>query len=600
MLSGFLFLTLIILLVGIVSVYMLNRVNGIADFHKLINQLQVHTLNLIKADNDFFDFESTNEKYFETHQSRFLDTRDSLVQIIKNEMEKVRNQMEENNYPFVEHVMRIDSIFSVYNYKFRELENLVFVRGYKDYGLEGEMRMHAHALEIPLYRTTVLFLRRNEKDFFLRHDTAYWQKFKEVSDMFMSVLKSKTPVNAELVSHLNAYTTTFRQRVELEKKIGLGSLAGVRNDLNNLTFAFGRHYFTLNELSGSLYVSIKQKASLFYVLTFTGAILFSILSGLWISKQLSAPIASLSKMANSVAADLSEPGALRPGNAADEIKVLASAYVSLIDQRNRQLRVIEEKSFLLKSHNDELDKLNTELDNFLYSTAHDLRSPLASLSGLIRLMKLENTQDNFNTYLEMMQRSIERQEDFISQIVSYSKNKKLDIHPESLDLKEMIENIFQDNEFVTGGAQIQKFVGYKNDAPFYSDRNRIQVIFNNLISNGIRYADFSKEEQIIEMKIWISEAEAVIEYSDNGVGIAAHHLEKIFDMFYRANVQSKGSGLGLFILREAVHKLQGQVSVESEEKVGTTFTIKLKNLVKPAKERAAIIDSRGQEVIELT
>jgi signal transduction histidine kinase len=505
-------------------------------------------------------------------------------------------------YPLIDQLKKIDSIFNNYNVKFKELEELVFIRGFKDYGMEGEMRLHAHALEVRPYSLEVLLLRRHEKDFLLRHDTTYCQKFTDASNKFMSILNANQGTNPQFIAHLKAYSNIFRKRVELEKKIGLGSASGLRNDLNQLTFSFGRQFSALNEISDTLYAALQKRASLFYILMIFGAILFSLLSGIWISKQLSEPIARLSKMADAVASDSAETGGLTLSNAAYEIEVLTNAYVSLINQRNKQLREIKEQSVLLKSHYDEVDKLNNELDNFLYSTAHDLRSPLASLSGLVRLMKIENKQDDFIAYLDMMKRSIERQEDFISQIVSYSKNKKLEVHPELIDLKELAENIFQDNEFIAEGAHIQKYVYYKNDSPFFSDRNRVQIIFNNLISNGIRYADSSKAEQFIQLKIHTSETEAQIEYTDNGVGIASVHLDKIFNMFYRANLQSKGSGLGLFILKEALIKLDGRVTVESQEKKGTTFVITLKNLIKPEAIKESLVNSESQQkqLIELT
>jgi len=600
MLSGFLFLTAIILAVGIVSVDTFGRINRIADLQRLINQLQVHTLNLIKTDNDFFDFESTNEKYFQTRTSRFLNTRDSLQSIVQNEMTMTLSHVEEEGYPLIDQLNKIDSIFNNYNVKFKELEELVFIRGFKDYGLEGEMRLHAHALEVRPYSLEVLLLRRHEKDFLLRHDTFYCQKFMEASNKFMSILNATRSTNPQFKAHLKAYSNIFRKRVDLEKKIGLGSTSGLRNVLNQLTFSFGRQFSALNEISDTLYASLQKRASLFYILMIFGAILFSLLSGIWISKQLSAPIARLSKIADAVASDSSIAGGLTLSNAAYEIEVLTNAYVTLIDQRNKQLREIKEQSVLLKLHYDKVDKLNHELDNFLYSTAHDLRSPLASLSGLVGLMKIENKQDDFIPYLEMMKRSIERQEDFISQIVSYSKNKKLDIHPELIDLKELAENIFQDNEFIAEGTHIQKYVYYKNDAPFFSDRSRVQIIFNNLISNGIRYADSNKADQFIQLKIHTTETEAHIEYTDNGVGIASEHVDKIFNMFYRANLQSKGSGLGLFILKEAVIKLNGSVTVESKERKGTTFVIALKNLIKPEEIRESLIkdDSHQKQLIE--
>jgi len=80
----------------------------------------------------------------------------------------------------------------------------------------------------------------------------------------------------------------------------------------------------------------------------------------------------------------------------------------------------------------------------------------------------------------------------------------------------------------------------------------------------------------------VTEEEAYIEFSDNGIGIGEEHLHRIFDMFYRANHNAKGSGLGLFIFKETLTKLNGTVRVKSREGEGTTFSIQLPNSLKAA------------------
>ncbi len=264
-------------------------------------------------------------------------------------------------------------------------------------------------------------------------------------------------------------------------------------------------------------------------------------------------------------------------NAAEEINTLTKSFVHLMSQTNVQMKEIKKKSILLKKGNKELKKLNNELDSFLYSTAHDLRSPLTSLLGLIHIMEHENKQDDLKPYFQMMQGSIYRMEDFIAQIVGYSKNKRLEMISEKLDLYSLISEIFDNHQFVEGASKIDRLVDVKEKVPFYSDKGRVLILFNNLISNAIRYADLSKEKPFVRIQITVDESEAIIEFADNGVGIAAEHLDKIFNMFYRANTGSKGSGLGLFIFKETMTKLKGLVNVESEFGVGTKFFIRLPN-----------------------
>jgi len=112
---------------------------------------------------------------------------------------------------------------------------------------------------------------------------------------------------------------------------------------------------------------------------------------------------------------------------------------------------------------------------------------------------------------------------------------------------------------------------------FYSDRSRIGILLNNLFSNAIKYQDAGKISSFLIIDILTSSKEAIIKFSDNGIGIEENSLSKIFEMFYRATEEAKGSGLGLYIAKEAVTKLKGNIIVQSELSKGTTFEIRIPN-----------------------
>jgi signal transduction histidine kinase len=264
-------------------------------------------------------------------------------------------------------------------------------------------------------------------------------------------------------------------------------------------------------------------------------------------------------------------------HAANEINALTAAFNILMHQTNAQLKEIQSKSKLLKRKNRQLKKLNRELDNFLYSTAHDLRSPLTSLLGLINIMRYDNKQENLVVYFDMMEKSIQRSDAFIAQIVSFSKNKRLLIKPEQLDLYQLVEGIFEGHSFPAGNARMVRETILHEVVPFYSDRNRVTILLNNLISNAIRYSDSDKPHSYIRLFITVNEQESTIEVRDNGIGIEPEHIDKIFDMFYRASTDSKGSGLGLFVFHETLKRLKGQVRVTSVPGEGSSFFITLPN-----------------------
>ena len=112
-----------------------------------------------------------------------------------------------------------------------------------------------------------------------------------------------------------------------------------------------------------------------------------------------------------------------------------------------------------------------------------------------------------------------------------------------------------------------------------SDRRLLRRVVQNLISNAIKYADISKPDPYVEVRVDKSPDGVTICVADNGDGIDEEHLPKIFDMFYRATQKSSGSGIGLYIVNEITQKMKGTLKVESVKRVGSKFFVNLPNLV---------------------
>lgn len=583
MVASFLFLTSLILILAIVSLYTLDRTLEIARINSDVNQLEIFTLNLIKSDNDFFDVEAINKDYFESRSSVFLRRRDSLNTLLHNKMTDLLKQSANKTYTIDHTLHTIDSTLLLYNKKFNELEGILYRKGFKDYGLEGEMRDHAHSLEessMGIDISKILYLRRHEKDFFLRHDTTYLTSFKERAASLLEEMMLNAGRNKQAIHHIKEYERLFMELARLQIMIGLNSEAGLRSQLNDLTGELSDQFFSLSEYAYRQSSTAQHHARIVYISALCVGILISILTGYWISKRLSEPITKLSKMVNSHA-KTNLPRDLNLKNAAHEIITLTASFTRLMSKTEEQMREIKLKSKQLRQRNKQLRKLNKEQDHFLYSTAHDLRSPLTSLSGLVNLLRIENNAPELNHYFDKMEKSINRQEDFIEQIASFSKNKILKIKPEALDLGQMINETLEHHSFMAGAARIRREIIINNDKLLnvYSDYNRILLLFNNLISNAIRYSDQEKNDPFIRAEINVLKEEFIIRFTDNGIGISEEHLDKIFDMFYRAHDDSKGTGLGLFILHETVRKMNGTVTVESVAGEGTAFTLTLPNLL---------------------
>jgi hypothetical protein len=169
----------------------------------------------------------------------------------------------------------------------------------------------------------------------------------------------------------------------------------------------------------------------------------------------------------------------------------------------------------------------------------------------------------------------------LKEILDYSRNARSDLNIERVDLKKMVEDSFERMKYMEGSEFITKKVEVVELAPLYSDPYRLSVIINNLVSNSIKYRDMQKEESIIVIDAEVTESDLTFVFRDNGIGISDEYLAKIFDMFFRATERSEGAGLGLYIVKETVDKLHGEITVESVVGEGTTFKMRIPNLKLP-------------------
>jgi len=236
------------------------------------------------------------------------------------------------------------------------------------------------------------------------------------------------------------------------------------------------------------------------------------------------------------------------------------------------------KNKKIEEQNSNLKRLNDELDIFVYRTSHDLRAPIASVLGLINLAKVEDDQTKLDYYFELQEKTLWKLENFVNDLLIYSRNTRIEVAQEKVDFTFLLEDTLQLHSHLGKYEKIEKIIEVKQQNSFISDPKRISVILNNLISNAIRYTNPYQHNPYLRVSILTDAQKALIEISDNGMGIAQKHLPKIFDMFYRGDTESKGSGLGLFIVKDTVNKLKGDISITSEVNQGTTFKITLPNL----------------------
>lgn len=254
-----------------------------------------------------------------------------------------------------------------------------------------------------------------------------------------------------------------------------------------------------------------------------------------------------------------------------------------IEQSIEMGRIQEEelqRKALLKS-NEELKKSNKELDRFVYSVSHDLRAPLSSMLGVVGLCEMEALDPFMKRNVDMLKDSIHKLDGFIIDILDYSRNARQGVEHQEIDFSGLLTDVSGNLKFM--GEDDRRKVDIRVEVAqgldgFYSDKSRISIILNNLISNSIRYHNPEVSDPFVEIKVGMSESGAEILVRDNGIGIDEENQEKVFHMFYRVSNRSVGSGLGLYIVKEAVEKLQGEIGLRSEPGKGSEFSVRLPTL----------------------
>lgn len=250
---------------------------------------------------------------------------------------------------------------------------------------------------------------------------------------------------------------------------------------------------------------------------------------------------------------------------------------ALIRKRGEEARKRTER--MLQKQNEQLVKINKELDNFVYSVSHNLRAPLMSVLGLINLAQTDsgNKASELDIFA-MMRSSINNLDQVLKDIIDYSRNSRCELGIKRIDLEQLIKSASSSLRYLNGYDDVSKTILVQGNNEFYSDPSRISVIASNLISNAIKYMDVTKKKKVMRIEVNVSGAEASMSFHDNGIGIAAEFLPKIFEMFYRATAVAEGSGLGLYIVKESILTLGGSIHVESTPSEGTTFNLRIPNV----------------------
>ncbi|MDW3210846.1 MAG: tetratricopeptide repeat protein [Reichenbachiella sp.] len=254
-----------------------------------------------------------------------------------------------------------------------------------------------------------------------------------------------------------------------------------------------------------------------------------------------------------------------------------------------KMESLESEARIQRENNLVVEKKNEELDKFSSRVSHDLRGPISSLMGLYDVVKSEIHDEQALKYFDLYHHRITRINQTIIDLLELSKVRDWQLSKTIIDFDEIVSDCIESFNYLPGFGKIEFSIDIEKNMKIQSDRSLMNTIIQNLIENSIKYSRQDIDDPFVNIKVMqTAEDYMCIVVEDNGIGIDPRYQEKVFDMFYRANDDVQGSGLGMFILKSAVEKLEGEVSLVSELNKGTKFVILLPIIENMKKEYLGI------------
>ncbi len=254
-----------------------------------------------------------------------------------------------------------------------------------------------------------------------------------------------------------------------------------------------------------------------------------------------------------------------------------------ISAKNNEL---DEANEILTAQKNEMSKVvkelsdrNFELDQFVYKVSHDIRSPFTSILGLVNLMKMETDPTRLMQSVAHIEKSVLKLDTFVKSMLDFARISRKDFKPEEIFFYILIDDCLNDYKYLENFKKIAIQINIQeNENKFYSDALQVNSIFRNVISNAIKYANSYSKNSFLNIDINITSDFANITLTDNGIGIKEEYLDKVFGMFVRSTEKSDGSGLGLYIVKQSLERLKGNIEIQSKYGEGTILKIQIPNL----------------------
>lgn len=571
----------VLLTLVLLSSYLLNRAISLYKADTVLVKLE-HEIQALEAEEAMLTTPSLVDTMLFVNPASFQQKH---VEDHRLKIENLLGILEEQ-FGSNESLLKFDSIRVLrdsYFETFDSLSVLVNQRGFKDYGLEGEMRHVAHFIEDSLVNidaAQILMLRRHEKDFLLRGDTVYVGKFRS---QVQSILRNEILSDSDRFV-LDRYYILFEELADLDLSIGRSDSSGLKGNLS-------RNHQRLNVFLSDLHIGVEERVNseILNVFAVFGisvliAILVSILLSMRLSSSIGVPVKNLSKeIYRFEIEDIVQHKKLEVKSSIKEVTYLVRSFNNLLEMLRKQLELVDTKTKELQERNQELNNREIQLkqsnsvkDKFFSIIAHDMRGPIGGM-----LVFLESLNEDIDTmkkpelkdFARAMLGSATQLANLMENLLQWSKSQMGMNRPEfrQVILRESAEKSMALFANRLKEKNISLAIRISHSHIVVADQNMVDFVFRNVISNAIKFT--KKKGEIVVDSEQIGRR-IQVSVRDNGIGISEENQKKLFQETEQhssyGTANEKGTGLGLLLSKEFVTKNHGEIWVKSELDIGTT------------------------------
>lgn len=590
LLLGLISSTVFVLIVVGISLVFLEKADRIRNVHDQIQELNFRIIDLQEVEQQFYTFENLSDKFYQTGSDQLTENFTFVYDQLRSDLNELIQSPQISEEQRV-NLTEIDSMLLQYNGLFTQLKNNVYQRGFKDFGLEGEMRESAHILEDEnnsISTVDLLMLRRHEKDFFLRAEQEYVVKFNALATSIKTKLSGHTE-SVEDVKRLEMYQDDFNELVQIETLIGQDLHKGLRGDLSGLSHNIDERFDRFSEKSQKIVQDRIHSIENFYFVSIGISLLISIFLAFYLSSILASPLREMTRSIRKYNFDdVKDSKNIEIDTTTLEFRQLATSFNSLVRILAEQIQLVDEKGREIHAQNQLLQKSEKELkasnkvkDKFFSIISHDLKGPIGAMGVYLEALSEDVnsfSKEELKIFATRMLESVNNLTELMENLLEWSRSQTgvIQFNPVEFSLHKAINFNLRLIEDRAEKKNISVTTELPDEINVFADRNMVDFIVRNILSNAIK---FTPNNGKVKISAFQNDNYVEIAIADNGIGIPKEDRTRIFKTTEHittyGTADEKGTGLGLILCKEFVEQNRGSIWLSSEVGNGTKVTFTL-------------------------